>query len=45
MGAGQQFKSNFRLACSAAVRSAAYTALRFERRGEVIEYVRQRYSD
>ena len=34
VGAGQQFKSNFRLACSAAVRSAAYTAIRFERRDD-----------
>jgi prepilin-type N-terminal cleavage/methylation domain-containing protein len=34
VGAGQQFKSQFRLACSAAVRSAAYTAIRFERRSD-----------
>ena len=34
VGAGQQFKSQFRLACSAAVRSAAYTAIRFERRDD-----------
>ena len=34
VGAGQQFKSHFRLACSAAVRSAAYTAIRFERRDD-----------
>ena len=34
VGAGQQFRSHFRLARSAAVRSAAYTAIRFERRGD-----------
>ena len=34
VGAGQQFKSQFRLACSAAIRSAAYTAIRFERRDD-----------
>ena len=34
VGAGQQFKSRFRLACSAAVRSGAYTAIRFERRDD-----------
>ena len=34
VGAGQQFKSQFRLACSAAVRSGAYTAIRFERRDD-----------
>jgi prepilin-type N-terminal cleavage/methylation domain-containing protein len=34
VGAGQQFKSQFRLACSAAIRSAAYTAIRFERRSD-----------
>jgi len=32
LGAGRQFKSQFRLACSAAVRSGVYTAIRFERR-------------
>jgi prepilin-type N-terminal cleavage/methylation domain-containing protein len=31
VGAGQQFKSQFRLAYSAAVRSGVYTAIRFER--------------
>jgi prepilin-type N-terminal cleavage/methylation domain-containing protein len=31
VGAGQQFKSQFRLAHSAAVRSGVYTAIRFER--------------
>jgi len=31
VGAGQQFKSQFRLACSMAVSSFAYTAIRFER--------------
>lgn len=31
VGAGQQFKSSFRLAWSIAVRSGAYTAIRFER--------------
>jgi len=31
LGAGRQFESQFRLACSAAVRSGAYTAIRFER--------------
>jgi prepilin-type N-terminal cleavage/methylation domain-containing protein len=34
VGAGQQFKSHFRLARSAAVRSSAYTAIRFERRDD-----------
>jgi len=34
VGAGQQFRSQFRLAYSAAVRSAAYTAIRFERRDD-----------
>ena len=34
VGAGQQFKSQFRLASSKAVRSAAYTAIRFERRDD-----------
>ena len=34
VGAGQQFKSQFRLAYSAAVRSVAYTAIRFERRDD-----------
>jgi prepilin-type N-terminal cleavage/methylation domain-containing protein len=34
VGAGQQFKSQFRLACSAAVRSGVYTAIRFERRDD-----------
>jgi prepilin-type N-terminal cleavage/methylation domain-containing protein len=34
VGAGQQFKSQFRLACSAAVRSVVYTAIRFERRDD-----------
>jgi prepilin-type N-terminal cleavage/methylation domain-containing protein len=31
VGAGLQFKSHFRLACSTAVRSGVYTAIRFER--------------
>ena len=31
LGAGQQFKSHFRLAWSTAVRSGVYTAIRFER--------------
>jgi len=34
VGAGQQFKSQFRLAASAAVRSNVYTAIRFERRDD-----------
>ena len=34
VGAGQQFKSQFRLACSTAVRSGVYTAIRFERRDD-----------
>ena len=34
MGAGQQFKSQFRLACSTAVRRGVYTAIRFERRDD-----------
>jgi prepilin-type N-terminal cleavage/methylation domain-containing protein len=34
VGAGQQFKSQFRLAYSAAVRSGVYTAIRFERRDD-----------
>jgi len=34
LGAGQQFKSQFRLASSIAVRSGAYTAIRFERRDD-----------
>jgi prepilin-type N-terminal cleavage/methylation domain-containing protein len=34
LGAGRQFKSQFRLACSAAVRNAVYTAIRFERRDD-----------
>ena len=34
VGAGQQFKSQFRLAWSAAVRSGVYTAIRFERRDD-----------
>ena len=32
LGAGQEFKSRFRLAYSEAVRSGVYTAIRFERR-------------
>jgi len=32
LGAGRQFKSQFRLAYSAAVRSGVYTGIRFERR-------------
>ncbi len=32
LGAGRQFKSQFRLACSTAVRSGVYTGIRFERR-------------
>jgi type II secretory pathway pseudopilin PulG len=34
VGAGQQFKSHFRLARSEAVRSNVYTAIRFERRDD-----------
>jgi prepilin-type N-terminal cleavage/methylation domain-containing protein len=34
LGAGRQFKSQFRLARSAAVRSGVYTAIRFERRDD-----------
>jgi type II secretory pathway pseudopilin PulG len=34
VGAGQQFKSHFRQACSEAVRSGIYTAIRFERRDD-----------
>jgi prepilin-type N-terminal cleavage/methylation domain-containing protein len=34
LGAGRQFKSQFRLACSTAVRSGVYTAIRFERRDD-----------
>lgn len=34
VGAGQQFKSQFRLAWSMAVRSGVYTAIRFERRDD-----------
>jgi hypothetical protein len=34
VGAGRQFKSQFRLAWSAAVRSGVYTAIRFERRDD-----------
>jgi prepilin-type N-terminal cleavage/methylation domain-containing protein len=34
VGAGQQFKSQFRLAYSAAVRRGVYTAIRFERRDD-----------
>jgi prepilin-type N-terminal cleavage/methylation domain-containing protein len=34
VGAGQQFKSQFRLAHSAAVRAGVYTAIRFERRDD-----------
>ena len=34
LGAGRQFKSQFRLAWSAAVRSGAYTGIRFERRDD-----------
>jgi hypothetical protein len=34
VGAGQQFKSQFRLAWSTAVRSGVYTAIRFERGGD-----------
>jgi prepilin-type N-terminal cleavage/methylation domain-containing protein len=38
VGAGQQFKSQFRLAWSMAVRSGAYTAIRFERRDDDVWY-------
>jgi hypothetical protein len=34
LGAGQQFKSHFRLAWSTAVRSGKYTGIRFERVGD-----------
>jgi len=34
VGAGQQFKAQFRLARSAAVRAGVYTAIRFERRDD-----------
>ena len=34
LGAGRQFKSQFRLAYSTAVRSGVYTAIRFERRDD-----------
>ena len=34
VGAGRQFKSQFRLAYSAAVRSGVYTAIRFERQDD-----------
>lgn len=34
VGAGQQFKSRFRLAYSTAVRSGVYTAIRFERQDD-----------
>jgi prepilin-type N-terminal cleavage/methylation domain-containing protein len=34
LGAGRQFKSQFRLARSTAVRSGVYTAIRFERRDD-----------
>jgi len=34
LGAGQQFKSHFRLAWSTAVRSGVYTAIRFERQDD-----------
>ncbi len=34
LGAGQQFRSQFRLAWATAVRTGAYTAIRFERRDD-----------
>ena len=34
VSAGEEFRSRFRLACSQAVRSGAYTAIRFERRDD-----------
>jgi len=34
LGAGRQFKSQFRLAYSTAIRSGVYTAIRFERRDD-----------
>jgi prepilin-type N-terminal cleavage/methylation domain-containing protein len=38
LGAGQEFKSRFRLAWSTAVRLGVYTAIRFERRGDGVFY-------
>ncbi len=38
VAAGQAFRSEFRLAASAAVRGNVYTAIRFERRGEDVWY-------
>lgn len=38
VGAGQSFRTQFRLAASMAVRSNAYTAIRFEKRGEEFWY-------
>jgi prepilin-type N-terminal cleavage/methylation domain-containing protein len=38
LGAGRQFKTQFRLAASAAVRSGRYTAIRFEEDGARVVY-------
>ena len=38
MGAGEAFRTQFRLAASMAVRSNAYTAIRFEKRGQDFWY-------
>jgi prepilin-type N-terminal cleavage/methylation domain-containing protein len=38
VGAGQAFRTQFRLAASAAVRSNSYTAIRFETRGSEVWY-------
>jgi type II secretory pathway pseudopilin PulG len=38
LGAGRSFKSQFRLAASAAVRSSVYTAIRFEKRDADVSY-------
>jgi hypothetical protein len=42
LGAGKAFRTEFRLAASEAVRSNAYTAIRFERRGDEVWYARYR---
>jgi type II secretory pathway pseudopilin PulG len=42
MAAGTAFRSEFRLAASEAVRRNAYTAIRFERRGDSVWYARYR---
>jgi hypothetical protein len=42
VGAGEEFRTQFRLAASEAVRGNVYTAIRFERRNEGVWYARYR---